>query len=90
MFSIRALVSRFEWLRHSAPPGLATPPIFMVFDCRISAVRRNVIEDVLDGEDRYRGGDRSSPMTRTLIAGRWYGSIKGADGGLATGNLIYP
>ncbi len=27
------LVSRFEWLRHGKPPGVATPPIFMVFDC---------------------------------------------------------
>jgi hypothetical protein len=24
----RALIPRFEWLRHSAPPDLATPPIF--------------------------------------------------------------
>jgi len=29
----RALVSRFEWLWHAAPPELATPPIFMAFDC---------------------------------------------------------
>ena len=27
------LVSRFEWLRHSSPPHLSTPPLFMVFDC---------------------------------------------------------
>lgn len=27
------LVSRFEWLRNRSPPGLATPPLFMVFDC---------------------------------------------------------
>jgi bifunctional non-homologous end joining protein LigD len=57
----RALISRFEWLRHSAPPGLATPPIFMAFDClyvrgqdlraRPLYVRRNVVEDVLDGQD---------------------------------------
>jgi bifunctional non-homologous end joining protein LigD len=55
------LVSRFEWLRHSAPPDLSTPPLFMVFDClqargkdlRKEAlyVRRNVIEDVLDEQD---------------------------------------
>jgi bifunctional non-homologous end joining protein LigD len=48
-----ALVSRFEWLRHSAPPDLATPPIFMVFDClyhrghdlrpRPLTIRRNVL-----------------------------------------------
>jgi bifunctional non-homologous end joining protein LigD len=57
----RALISRFEWLRHSAPPDLATPPIFMAFDClyhrgqdlrpRPLATRRNVLEDVLDGQD---------------------------------------
>jgi bifunctional non-homologous end joining protein LigD len=57
----RQLVSRFEWLRHSSPPALATPPLFMVFDClyargkdlrsRPLYVRRNVVEDVLDGED---------------------------------------
>jgi hypothetical protein len=56
-----ALVSRFEWLRHAAPPDLATPPIFMAFDClyhrgqdlrpRPLATRRNVLEDVLDGQD---------------------------------------
>jgi bifunctional non-homologous end joining protein LigD len=55
----RHLVSRFEWLRHSSPPELATPPLFMVFDCpyvrkdlrsQPLCVRRNVIEDVLDGQ----------------------------------------
>jgi bifunctional non-homologous end joining protein LigD len=55
------LVSRFEWLRHHAPPDLATPPLFMAFDClyhrgqdlrpRPLATRRNVLEDVLDGQD---------------------------------------
>ncbi len=55
------LISRFEWLRHAARPDLATPPIFMAFDClhhrgqdlrpRPLATRRNVLEDVLDGQD---------------------------------------
>ena len=55
------LVSRFEWLRHAPPPDLSTPPLFMVFDClqvrgkdlrkEPLYVRRNVIEDVLDGQD---------------------------------------
>jgi len=55
------LVSRFEWLRHVSPPDLSTPPLFMVFDClhvrgkdlrkEPLYVRRNVIEDVLDGQD---------------------------------------
>jgi len=57
----RTLISRFEWLRHTAPPELATPPIFMAFDClyhrgqdlrpRPLAIRRNVLEDVLGGQD---------------------------------------
>ena len=34
------LVSRFEWLRHGKPPGVATPPVFMAFDW---------LEDVLEG-----------------------------------------
>jgi bifunctional non-homologous end joining protein LigD len=55
------LVSRFEWLRHGSPPDLSTPPLFMVFDCLQARgkdlrsqplyVRRNVIEDLLDGQD---------------------------------------
>jgi bifunctional non-homologous end joining protein LigD len=55
------LISRFEWLRRSAPPELATPPLFMVFDCPYARgknlrsqplyVRRNVIEDILDDQD---------------------------------------
>ena len=55
------LVSRFEWLRHSSPPDLSTPPLFMAFDCLQTRgkdlrkeplyVRRNVIEDVLDEQD---------------------------------------
>ncbi len=57
----RALISRFEWMRHAAPPELATLPIFMAFDCvyirgqdlraRPLYVRRNMIEDVLDRQD---------------------------------------
>jgi bifunctional non-homologous end joining protein LigD len=57
----RMLISRFEWLWHHAPPELATPPIFVAFDClhvrgqdlraRPLHVRRNVVEDVLDGQD---------------------------------------
>jgi bifunctional non-homologous end joining protein LigD len=27
------LISRFEWMRHEKPPGVATPPMFMAFDC---------------------------------------------------------
>ena len=54
------LVSRFEWLRHGKPPGVAIPSIFMVFDClyargkdlqdRPLSVRRHVLEDEVDGQ----------------------------------------
>jgi bifunctional non-homologous end joining protein LigD len=53
------LVSRFEWLRHGKPPGVATPPVFMAFDCLYAAgrdlrelelrARRDWLEDVLEG-----------------------------------------
>jgi bifunctional non-homologous end joining protein LigD len=55
------LISRFEWLRRRPPAEVATPPLFMVFDCpyargkdlrdRPLYVRRNVIEDTLDDQD---------------------------------------
>ena len=55
------LISRFEWLRRRAPAEVATPPLFMAFDClfawgkdlrdRPLYVRRNVIEDTLDDQD---------------------------------------
>jgi bifunctional non-homologous end joining protein LigD len=55
------LISRFEWLRRRQPPGVATPPLFMAFDClyhrgqdlrpRPLATRRNVLENVLDDQD---------------------------------------
>jgi bifunctional non-homologous end joining protein LigD len=55
------LISRFEWLRHRQPPDVATPPLFMAFDClhyrgqdlrlRPLATRRNVLEDVLGRQD---------------------------------------
>src|SRR5712664_849756 len=58
------LISRFEWLRHRQPPDVATPPIFMAFNClyyrgkdlrdRPLYVRRNVVEDVLAGQDLVR------------------------------------
>ncbi len=54
------LVSRFEWLRHGKPPGVATPPVFMAFDCLHAAgrdlrelalrARRERLEYVLEGQ----------------------------------------
>jgi ATP-dependent DNA ligase len=51
------LVSRFEWMRHGKPPGVATPPMFMAFDCvyqdgidlrpRELRARRDVLERVI-------------------------------------------
>jgi len=55
------LVSRFEWLRHGKPPGVATPAVLMAFDCLYAAgrdlrslalhARRDWLEDVLKGQD---------------------------------------
>ncbi len=73
-----ALISRFEWLRHAAPPELVTPPIFMAFDCLYVRgqdlrgplfVRRNVLEDVLErGYEGLVAKDQQSPYRagRTL------------------------
>jgi bifunctional non-homologous end joining protein LigD len=57
----RDLISRFEWLRHGKPPGVATPPTFMAFDCLHAAgrdlrelalrARREWLEDVIQGQD---------------------------------------
>jgi ATP-dependent DNA ligase len=56
----RDLISRFEWLRHGKSPDVATPPIFMAFDCLHAAgrdlrelelrARRDWLEDVLEGQ----------------------------------------
>jgi len=53
-------VSRFEWLRHGKPPGVATPPLFVAFDCLHAAgrdlrslalrARRDWLEDLLAGQ----------------------------------------
>jgi bifunctional non-homologous end joining protein LigD len=56
----RQLVSHFEWLRSRPKDDLATPPLLMAFDClyargkdlrkRALRVRRNVLEEVVDGQ----------------------------------------
>jgi bifunctional non-homologous end joining protein LigD len=56
----RQLISRFEWLRHGKPPDVATPPIFVAFDCLHAAgrdlrelalrARREWLEYVLEGQ----------------------------------------
>jgi bifunctional non-homologous end joining protein LigD len=56
----RQLVSRFEWLRGRPKDDTATPPLLMAFDClyargkdlrkRPLRVRRNVLEDLVDGQ----------------------------------------
>jgi bifunctional non-homologous end joining protein LigD len=55
------LVSRFEWLRHGKPPGVATPPLFMAFDCLYAAgqdlrplalhARRDQLEAMIQDQD---------------------------------------
>ena len=54
------LVSRFEWLRHGTREGLATPPIFMVFDVlwvgsrdlrsEPLSARRKILESLVEGQ----------------------------------------
>jgi bifunctional non-homologous end joining protein LigD len=54
------LVSRFEWLRGRPKDDTATPPLLMAFDClyargkdlrkRALRVRRNVLEEAVDGQ----------------------------------------
>ncbi len=85
----RQLISRFEWLRHTRPPDLATPPLLMVFDCpyargkdlrdRPFYVRRNVIEDVLDGQDLLlpvrRLADDGLKAWRQVVEHGWEGLV---------------
>jgi bifunctional non-homologous end joining protein LigD len=56
----RQLVSHFEWLRGRPKDEPATPPLLMAFDClyargkdlrkRSLRVRRNVLEELVDGQ----------------------------------------
>jgi bifunctional non-homologous end joining protein LigD len=55
------LLSRFEWIRGRSKDAAATPPTLIAFDClyargkdlraRPLRVRRNVLEDLVDGHD---------------------------------------
>ena len=86
---MRTLISRFEWLRHRAPDDLATPPLFMAFDClrvrgkdlrnRPLYVRRNVIEDELDGQDLLlpvrRLADDGLEAWRQVLEHGWEGLV---------------
>ena len=57
----RQLISRFEWLRGRPKDEAATPPTLIAFDClyargkdlraRALRVRRNVLEELVDGHD---------------------------------------
>ena len=85
----RQLISRFEWLRHGATPELATPPLFMVFDAPYARnkdlrrqplhVRRNVLEDVLDGQDVVlpvrRLADDGLEAWKQVLAHGWEGLV---------------
>jgi bifunctional non-homologous end joining protein LigD len=86
------LVSRFEWLRHGKPPGEATPPIFMAFDCLHAAgrdlrelalhARREWLEDVIHGQDvilpaRRLGADGLEAWAEVLARG--YEGLVGKD-----------
>jgi bifunctional non-homologous end joining protein LigD len=85
----RQLISRFEWLRHTAPPELATPPLLMVFDCLYARnkdlrkqplyVRRNVVDDVLDDQDLLlpvrRLSDDGLKAWRQVLEHGWEGLV---------------
>jgi bifunctional non-homologous end joining protein LigD len=55
------MLSRFEWLRGRPKDAPATPPLLMAFDCLCASgkdlrtrplrVRRNVLEELIDGHD---------------------------------------
>jgi ATP-dependent DNA ligase len=83
------LISRFEWLRHAAPPELATPPLLMVFDClwargkdlraKTLYARRNVLEEVLAQQDLLlpvrRLSDDGQKAWREVIEKGWEGLV---------------
>ena len=83
------LVSRFEWMRHHAPPELATPPLFMAFDCvRIERkdlrpnplyVRRNILEELLYKQDQVlpvrRLADDGLKAWQQVLEGGWEGYV---------------
>lgn len=78
-------VSRFEWMRHHAPPELATPPLFMALDClRIERkdlrpnplyVRRNSLEELLYKQDQVlpvrRLADDGFKAWQQVLEGGW-------------------
>jgi bifunctional non-homologous end joining protein LigD len=84
-----SLISRFEWLRHRSTPEVATPPLFMAFDCLYVRgkdlrpqplyVRRNVIEDVLDGQELLlpvrRLADDGIKAWRQVLGHGWEGLV---------------
>jgi bifunctional non-homologous end joining protein LigD len=88
----RDLISRFEWLRHGKPPSVATPPIFMAFDCLHAAgrdlrelaqrARREWLEDVIHGQDLVLPARRLADegMTAwTQVRARGYEGLVGKD-----------
>jgi len=83
------LVSRFEWMRHHAPPELATPPLFMAFDCLCIErkdlrpnplyVRRNILEELLYKQDQVlpvrRLADDGLKAWQQVLDGGWEGYV---------------
>lgn len=67
----RKMISRFEWLRGRPKDDTATPPLFMAFDClyargkdhrkRALRVRRNVLEEIVEGQQLVLPARRLSP-----------------------------
>jgi bifunctional non-homologous end joining protein LigD len=88
----RQLVSRFEWLRGRPKDDTATPPLLMAFDClyargkdlrkRVLRVRRNVLEEIIDGQSlvlpaRRLAGDGLEAWAQVLERG--YEGMVGKD-----------
>ena len=87
------LVSRFEWLRGRLKDDTATPPLLMAFDClyargkdlrkRPLRVRRNVLEELVDGQQlvlpaRRLADDGVEAWAQVLARGyeAWWGRMR--------------
>jgi bifunctional non-homologous end joining protein LigD len=76
------LISRFEWLRQRPTVSVATPPMFMAFDClrldegdlrsQVLRVRRQRLEYVLDRAPAMLLPVRRLSVTGTRPGGKWW------------------
>ena len=86
------LVSHFEWLRGRPKDDLKTPPLLMAFDClyargkglrkRPLRVRRNVLEELVDGQQLVLPARRLAPdglEAWAQVLARGYEGLVGKD-----------